>query len=157
MPAVMTSSKTKRRRHAAKAVGATGVCAVGLLLTLLIQTPLAASPDLRPPARAGEVNLRLDGATAVRLLAEEQTEDTEKPKSDEMKITVTKAGPNDPKPAAAASGEKDSLAFLKDWPFWVIVGGVIVGGIATYMIIRNSNQKPGCDTNMFDGGCHGAQ
>jgi hypothetical protein len=137
---------------------------VGLLLTLLVQTPLRASPDLQPSARMGNVDLRsvdlrLDGATAGRLLAQSQESDNEKPKPeekpDDMKVTVTKGGADSSKKAAAPAASEDSFAFLKDWPFWVITGGVIIVGVATYMIVRNSNEKHSCPT-LDDAGCYGA-
>jgi hypothetical protein len=74
-------------------------------------------------------------------------------KPDEVKLTVTK-GNEAKKPPPPASG--DSFAFVKDWPFWVIVGGVVVASAATYMIVRNSNQPHSCLGDTFPGGCHGA-
>jgi len=139
---------------------ATG-CGVGLLLMLITATTAEASPDARAFA-PGALDLRLDGPTARRLLAESQEADTEKQKTDEdraesdkMKVTVTKVAPGEKGPAAPPSGEPDKLAFLKDWPFWVIVGGVVIAGVATYMIVQNSSSKHPCSA-MFDAGCFGA-
>jgi hypothetical protein len=143
--------------------------AVGLLATVLVAAPAWATPASGEPAAApsSNVNLRLDGRAAGRLLADsdsslegdkvsdDKTKADDKAggeKPDEMKLTVTKGGAAKPK----AAGSDDSLAFLKDWPFWAIVGGVIIVGAATFMIVENHNQKHPC-SSMYDAGCFGAK
>jgi hypothetical protein len=138
---------------------------------MLLATPAWASPALEAPASvpARAVNLRLDSRTAGRLLAESgsgassteddsggdksKTGDNAGEKSDEPKLTVTKADKAAKKPAADSG---DNLAFLKDWPFWAIVGGVVIAGAATYMIVQNHNQKHACSA-IYDAGCFGAK
>src|SRR3569623_2118494 len=73
-------------------------------------------------------------------------------KSDDMKLTVTRGDGQKKKPADSG----DSLAFLKDWPFWAIVGGVVLAGAATFMIVENHNQKHACGA-VYDGCCFGAK
>src|SRR3569623_1141416 len=73
-------------------------------------------------------------------------------KSDEVKLTVTRGDGQKKKPADSG----DSLAFLKDWPFWAIVGGVVLAGAATFMIVENHNQKHACGA-VYDGCCFGAK
>jgi hypothetical protein len=114
-----------------------------------------ASPEVHPPAGAAGVNLRLDRAGATRVMAElggGQASDTEKPKSMDEKAT-------EPAPGSASAVKKeapppDPYGFLKDWPFWVIVGGVVIAGAATYMLLRNSNEQGPC-APQFSGGCFG--
>ena len=156
---------------AGRAVGfpRAGAVAAGLLTLFIAQASASATPgsiDLPSASSSAgaKVNLGLDNRTAGRLLADAKAggglaADDETPKAmdtkpDEIKLTVTK-GSEIKKPAPApASG--DSFAFVKDWPFWVIVGGVVVAGAATYMIVRNGNQPHSCLADTFPGGCHGA-
>jgi hypothetical protein len=109
-------------------------------------------------------NLRLDGRAAGRMLADAKETDPSVPateddkgkppeKSDEIKMTVTKG------PAGAtqqkAPGSDDTFAFMKDWPFWAAVGGVVIVGAAIFMINRNSNQNHSCSA-VYSAGCFGA-
>jgi hypothetical protein len=132
---------------------------VGLLLVPLSQHPVMASPNLHPLEQpAGQLNLRLEPASAKRVLADlsgaAQEDDREKPKSmDEQAVPP-------PAPGSAAAVKKappppdDPFAIVKDWPFWVIVGGVVVVGVAGYMLLRNSNQEGPC-APAFAAGCYG--
>jgi hypothetical protein len=113
-------------------------------------------------------DLRLDGRVAGRLLADAKEttesdpsapateEDKGKPgeKSDEIKMTVSKGPATGPK--KGASGSDDTFAFVKDWPFWAAVGGVIIVGAAVFMINRNSNQDHTCP-GVYNAGCFGAK
>ena len=110
-------------------------------------------------------NLRLDGRAAGRLLADAKEADPSAPateddkgkppeKSDEIKMTVTK-GPAGAGPKQAA-GSDDTFAFLKDWPFWAAVGGVVIVGAAVFLINRNSNQEHSCSAT-YNAGCFGAK
>ena len=144
----------------AGAIG-TGVLALFIAQASAWTTPGAIDVQAASTSAGSKVNLGLDSRTAGRLLADakEGAADEETPKAmdtkpDEMKLTVTK-GSEAKKPVAAESG-KDSFAFVKDWPFWVIVGGVVVASAATYMIVRNNNQPHACLADTFTGGCHGA-
>jgi hypothetical protein len=144
-----------------------GAVAIGLLALFIAQAPVWASPGVFEPLSGGtgsKVNLGLDSRMAGRLLADSKglegggAADTETPKAmdkpDEVKLTVTK-GSDIKRPAEPE--KKDSFAFVKDWPFWVIVGGVVVAGAATYMIVRNSNQPHACLADTFNAGCFGAK
>ncbi|HEX2657837.1 MAG TPA: hypothetical protein VHU40_06180 [Polyangia bacterium] len=142
-----------------------GAVATGLLALFVAQASASATPGavdaFTASPSAGQVNLGLDSRTAGRLLADARggASDDESPKAmdtkpDEMKLTVTKG--NDIKKPAATDSSGDKFAFVKDWPFWVIVGGVVVAGAATYMIVRNNNQGHSCLADTFTGGCHGA-
>ena len=135
-----------------------GPCVLGLLLVPLGQHPAGASPSDISTARArnGAVNLGLNLGSATRVMAElsgaAQESDHEKPKSmDEQ------AAPTQPPPTAAAAAKKaapppEPFAFVKDWPFWVIVGGVVIAGVGGYMLLHNSNQKAPC-APQFTAGC----
>jgi hypothetical protein len=148
--------------------GTAALGALGLATLLIAQTPALASPGVFEPLSAPsgtKLNLGLDSRAAGRLLAESKPEgaggvtDDEKPKSpeksDEVKLTVLKG--SDAKRPAEPSSSGDSFAFVKDWPFWVIVGGVVVAGAATYMIVRNSNQGHACLADTYNAGCFGAK
>lgn len=175
--AVMTTSSkrdprvwTRRRRPLGRKQAAPSVT-VGLLAAVFFATPAWASPGSESPANpaVGGVNLRLDSRTARRLLAETgsgaspngdaagsdktRADETAGEKTDEPKLTVTTADKAAKKPSP---GSEDSLAFLKDWPFWAIVGGVVIVGAATYMIVQNHNQKHACSA-IYDAGCFGAK
>ena len=152
-------------RRGASSFPAAGALAGGLLAVLVAQGSAWASPGAFEPlstatGAGSNLNLGLDGRTAGRLLADARASDDETPKAmdkpDDVKLTVLKG--DDAKRASAPPdpGKKDSFAFVKDWPFWVIVGGVIVAGAATYMLVQNSNQKHTCLLDTFSGGCHGA-
>ena len=117
------------------------------------------------PALDRTVELRLDGRTAGRLLAETKESDAsgggDKAKADEtpgekgddgVKTTVTKGAP----PASKSTGSEDTFAFVKDWPFWAIVGGVVIVGASVYMINRNSSQDRACP-GVYNAGCFGAK
>jgi len=137
----------------------------GLLVALLAAAPAHATPADATAAKPA-VNLRLDGRVAGRLLAASDTDSLEggektgdakegaegAGKSDDMKLTVTRGDGQKKKPADSG----DSLAFLKDWPFWAIVGGVVLAGAATFMIVENHNQKHACGA-VYDAGCFGAK
>ena len=123
--------------------------------------PGAAAPSTGAPG----VNLRLDGRAAGRLLAEAKESDAsggdDKSKPDDkagdkgddgVKMTVTKGAP----PAAKSTGSDDTFAFVKDWPFWAIVGGVVIIGASVYMINRNSSQDRSCP-GVYNAGCFGAK
>lgn len=149
-----------------------GAAITGALLVALA----GAGPALANPAAGGPVaaaaafapsgpNLRLDGRAAGRMLADAKDADPAAPateddkgkppeKSDEIKMTVTKgpAGAG-PKPA---TGSDDTFAFVKDWPFWAAVGGVVIVGAAIFMINRNSNQEHSCSAT-YNAGCFGAK
>ena len=140
----------------------------GLLVALLAAAPAWATPAAVAPSVARPVNLRLDGSAAGRSLAAADSDSSltgdEKPsddaaakgegagKSDELKLTVSRSDGQKKKPADSG----DSLAFLKDWPFWAIVGGVVLAGAATFMIVENHNQKHACGA-VYDAGCFGAK
>lgn len=143
-----------------------GAVATGLLALFVAQAAASANPRavdaVSASPSAGQVNLGLDSRTAGRLLADARggAADEESPKAmdtkpDEMKLTVTKG--TDVKKPAASESNGDSFAFVKDWPFWVIVGGVVVASAATYMIVRNSNTAHSCLADTFPGGCYGAK
>jgi hypothetical protein len=137
----------------------------GLFLALFTTTPVWATPAEATAAPA--LNLRLDGRTAGRLLAASDSDPGSEggdsasadkaaggggEKSDDVKLTVTRGDGQKKKPADSG----DSLAFLKDWPFWAIVGGVVLAGAATFMIVENHNQKHACGA-VYDAGCFGAK
>jgi hypothetical protein len=131
---------------------------LALLLVPVGRHVAVASPDLHPPARSNPVNLHLDldNTAATRVLAQEgaaQESDTDAPK------TVEPKKPVDPNTAGVKkeAPPEDRFAMVKDWPFWVIVGGVIIVGAAGYMLLRNSNQETPCDTGKFMAGCFGAR
>jgi hypothetical protein len=136
---------------------------LGMLLAPIGQRVAMASPELHPPARTTSVGLHLDldNAAATRVLAQgsavpegaAQESDADAPK------TVEPKKPVDPNTAAAKKEKppEDPLAMLKDWPFWVIVGGVLVAGAGTYMLLRNSNEGTPCDERAFNAGCFGAR
>ena len=142
----------------------------GLLVALLAPAPAWATPaeSASSASAAPALNLRLDGRAAGRLLAASDSDSLEggadkssdakaeggegAGKSDELKLTVTRG--DGQKKKQADSG--DSLAFLKDWPFWAIVGGVVLAGAATFMIVENHNQKHACGA-VYDAGCFGAK
>jgi len=136
------------------------ILTAGSVALLTLGTPAApalAAPALGTLSRTTEVNLRIDPSTATRVLAAEegaaQEPDTEKPKAMDDQAAATSARAAGPvKPAEP----EDKLAFLKDWPFWVIVGGVVVAGAATYMLVRNANDTPPCGAR-YTAGCFGAR
>lgn len=153
-------SEFGRRLATVRSVAVVGACVLGLLLVPLGRHPAVAStpPELgsQPRGRAAAVTLRLTPGAATRVLAElsgaAQESDAEKPKSMEEQTA--------PPPVAAGSAARakkeavppDQFAFLKDWPFWVIVGGVVVAGVGGYMLLRNSNQTAPC-APQFTAGC----
>jgi hypothetical protein len=163
-----TSSKREPQGWTRRRLPQNWIVTAGLLTAMSVAVPAWANPaaeDAVAASGSGAVNLHLDGRTAGRLLAAGDSEaspegdkisdDKDKPaeKSDEIKLTVTKGAQVKKQPAA---GSDDSLAFLKDWPFWAIVGGVVLAGAATFMIVENHNQKHACNA-MYDGGCFGAK
>lgn len=147
----MTPSRPQRKRLAV----VIGPCILALFLAPIVERPAVASPsvDVGTPEHAA-VNLRLTQRSAVRVIADlsgaAQEPDAEKPKSmEEQAALKAKAS------AAAAKKEPpppDPFAILKDWPFWVIVGGVVIAGVGGYMLLRNSNEKAPCDAR-FTAGC----
>ena len=133
-----------------------GPCILGLFLAPIVARPAAASPSVEvgAPDRTAAVNLRLTQKSAVRVMADlsgaAQEPDAEKPKSMEEQAALKSK-------AQAAAAKKappppDPFAIVKDWPFWVIVGGVIIAGVGGYMLLRNSNEKAPCDAR-FTAGC----
>ena len=134
------------------------VVAGALVLTMTaISAPAFAKPTL---------DLRLDDHAAGRLLAaspetgnatgdekakSDGTGDAKSEKSDEVKLTLSKGTPKPEK-----TGSDDTFAFVKDWPFWAIVGGVVVVGASVYMINRNNSQDTGCPV-VYNAGCFGAK
>jgi hypothetical protein len=141
-----------------------GPCVLGLLLVPL-GTREALGEALRSNASEGRprspetpsavLNLRLNQSGATRVLAElggaAQEEDKEKPRSMDAPAPLPKSARN----AAAVKKEApppDRFAFVKDWPFWVIVGGVVLAGVGGYMLLRNSNDKAPC-APQFNAGC----
>jgi hypothetical protein len=132
---------------------------LGLLLVPVGQRIAMASPELHPPTRPNAVNLHLelDNASATRVLAQEGTGAAQESDADAPK-TVEPKKPVDPNTAAMKKEKppEDPFAMVKDWPFWVIVGGVLVGGAVTYMLLRNSNETPPCG-DAFNAGCFGAR
>lgn len=164
----------RRRSPRTKSMGrrTLGLTATAALLAaMLASAPAWATPAQAPSSTAPgtpAVNLRLDGRAAGRLLAASDSDSLEgggdkapdakaeggenAGKSDDMKLTVTRGDGQKKKPADSG----DSLAFLKDWPFWAIVGGVVLAGAATFMIVENHNQKHACGA-VYDGGCFGAK
>jgi hypothetical protein len=149
----MTSPRPKNRRLAV----VVALCVVGLILVPMARTQALASPNLRPPPRSSAVDLRLDQTTATRVLADlegaAQANDAEKPRSMDAPA-VTKRSAH---PPVAAPPPQDKFAFLKDWPFWVIVGGVVLAGVGGFVLWNNSNQKPACDMTTFALGCRGSR
>jgi hypothetical protein len=145
----------------------TGLVAAGCILALLVAfTPRLA---MAAPARQGNttvraINLHLDAEAARVALAESgaaQEADSEKPRSMDTPAPpatatdgtgATSSVAAQPRPA----GKPDKFGFVKEWPFWVIVGGVLIAGIATYMIVRNSNTEAPC-ADRFNGGCWGSR
>jgi len=140
-----------------------GACVVGMLslpLSPAMASPMGATAN---PPRAGQVNLGIDSSTAARVLrpsatrvvaAEEgasQEADTEKPKAMDDQAATAKA-----KSAPKAAEPEDPYAFLKDWPFWVIVGGAVIAGAATYMLVKNANDVAPCGAR-YTSGCFGAR
>jgi uncharacterized membrane protein len=128
---------------------------LALFLAPILERPAGASPSVEfgTPERA-TVNLRLTQRSAVRVMADlsgaAQESDAEKPKSMEEQAALKAK-------ASAAAAKKpppppDPFAILKDWPFWVIVGGVVIAGVGGYMLLRNSNDKAPCDAR-FNAGC----
>jgi hypothetical protein len=139
------------------------VGAAPALATPSVEAAGARSSDA--PALDRRVDLRLDGRAAGRLLADTKEADgtggDDKSKADEkpgdkgddgVKMTVTKGAP----PAAKPTGSEDTFAFVKDWPFWAIVGGVVIVGASVYMINRNSSQDRSCPS-VYNAGCFGAK
>jgi hypothetical protein len=122
-----------------------------------IQDPGGAGAVRRPGL--GTLDLSLRAESARLALAGEgaaQESDTEKPKAiDEPRVTVTKGDGSAAAPAQQQTrGDPNKFKFLKEWPFWVIVGGVVIAGIATVMIVRNANQEAPCNPS-FTSGCFG--
>lgn len=123
---------------------------------LVLATPkvVLASPWVGVGAAPGPVNLRMDASTATRILAIEegasQENDSEKPK------TMADQGAPKPTGKAVEPAPESKFAFVKDWPFWVIVGGVVVAGVATYMLVKNANDTPPCGAR-YTAGCFGAK
>jgi hypothetical protein len=152
----MTPSLPLRKRLAI----VIGPCVLSLLLVPLGQHAVFASPELTPPTRPAAVNLRLDGARATRVLADlsgaAQEDDPDKPRSMEEQANAPsrKAAPGTSAAVKKEAPPPDSFAFVKDWPFWVIVGGVLVAGVAGFVLLRNSNQDGPC-APQFNAGCFG--
>jgi hypothetical protein len=144
---------TKPKRETRWFVPTTAVCAVGLVALSMTPAAALASSGMGTAVPPAQVNLHIEPSAAGRILAVEegasQEADTEKPKSmnDQAAPRAVVAKPVQP--------PEDKLAFLKDWPFWVIVGGVIVAGAATYMLVKNANDVPPCGAR-YTQGCFGA-
>jgi len=149
----MTQSRPRRRWF----VSSLAACSIVCLALSTSADPALASPALGPLSRPAEVNLRIDPSAATRVLAADegasQEPDAEKPKAmdDQASAAAAKAaGPKKPE------APEDKFAFAKDWPFWVIVGGVVVAGAATFMLVRNANDTPPCGAR-YTAGCFGAR
>lgn len=161
MRPVMTSSKPQVWVR----VVVVAACAVGVALAPFAQGRAYASPPAGPDrtdptsvSRAVDLRLGWDGARRVAMadVGEEgaaQEGDAEKPR--DMHTSSTQPPPQ---PAATTATKapppNDPYAFLKDWPFWVIAGGVVIAGVAGYMIYANANQESPCSPR-FDQGCFG--
>lgn len=134
----------------------TAACLVAVLVFATTPRVVLASPWLGagPAPAPAPLNLRVDPSAARRILAVDegasQENDTEKPKAMEDQAAPKPTG----KPVAAAPESK--FAFVKDWPFWVIVGGVVVASVATYMLVKNANDTPPCGAR-YTAGCFGAR
>lgn len=145
---------TQPKRGTRWFVPTTVVCVVGLVVLSMPPKAALASPGLGALARPAQVNLHIEPSAAGRILAIEegasQEADTEKPKSMNDQAA--------PRAAVAKPVEQpeDKLAFLKDWPFWVIVGGAVVAGVATYMLVKNANEVSPCGAR-YNSGCFGAR
>jgi len=138
---------------------------VGVLSVALVQRPVLATSDVQPAGRSSAVNLNLDRAAATRVMADlsggtptgaAQEEDKEKPRSMDEQSTMEPGKKAAPTVKKEAPPPEDKMAFVKDWPFWVIVGGVVIAGAAGYMLLRNSNQESPC-APQFHGNCFGAR
>jgi len=137
-----------------------GPCVLGLFLVPLGTRVALGSNTSEGSPRSTEaapavLNLRLNQSGATRVLAElggaSQEEDKEKPRSMDAPAPPPKSARN----AAAVKKEApppDRFAFVKDWPFWVIVGGVVLAGVGGYMLLHNSNDKAPC-APQFNAGC----
>jgi hypothetical protein len=136
---------------------AVALCAVG---ATAFATPTGSAPGSLAASPASP-NLGLDARSAVRLLAEADGKASEAPaddakpadKSSETKLTGTKGGDA---PKQAAAGQNDTFAVVKDWPFWAIVGSVIIVGASVYMIDGKGNQEHSCP-GVYNAGCFGAK
>lgn len=159
----MTPPSRPRRKRLAVVNLVIAPVVAGLLLLPIVQRPALASPTLQPPGRPSTVNfhLNLDNASATRALAQEGAapEGAAQESDGDMPKTVQPKKEADSGNAAAIKKEKapeDPFAFVKDWPFWVIVGGVVLVGAAGYMLLRNSNDTGPCNA-AFDAGCFGVR
>jgi uncharacterized membrane protein len=141
-------------------VSSLAACSIACLALSTSANPALASPALGALSRTAEVNLRIDPSAATRVLAADegasQEPDAEKPKAMDDQASAAAAKAAGPKKAGAAEAPEDKFAFAKDWPFWVIVGGVVVAGAATFMLVRNANDTPPCGAR-YTAGCFGAR
>lgn len=138
---------------------------VGLLTVSLVERPVLATPDLQGAGRVNAINLNLDHAAATRVMADlsqgtpsgaAQEADTEKPRSMEEQEKLEPGKKPAPTAVKKEAPPPDTFAFVHDWPFWVIVGGVVIAAAAGYMLLRNSNQESPC-APQFSGNCLGAR
>ena len=120
----------------------------------VLATPLSPIEAHRGPAPAAE--LHLSESAAARIALGDQEGDTEKPKamktsSDEA--TEAAARQNQTRKQATPDSTWD---FLKDWPFWVIVGGVAVVAVGSIIIYKNTRPDDSCPA-LDTAGCYGGK
>jgi uncharacterized membrane protein len=141
-------------------VSSLAACSIACLALSTSANPALGSPALGALSRTAEVNLRIDPSAATRVLAADegasQEPDSEKPKAMDDQASAAAAKAAGPKKPGAPEAPEDKFAFAKDWPFWVIVGGVVVAGAATFMLVRNANDTPPCGAR-YTAGCFGAR
>jgi hypothetical protein len=132
----------------------TAACLVAVLVFATTPKMVFASPWAGGGTAPALVNLRVDPSAARRILAADegasQENDTEKPKAMEDQAAPKATG------KVAEPPPESKFAFVKDWPFWVIVGGVVVASVATYMLVKNANDTPPCGAR-YTAGCFGAR
>jgi hypothetical protein len=137
-----------------------GICAAGLILAPIASTPALASSTVTPGSQPAAVNLRIDGATATRVLSQAegaaQEADPDQPKPMEEQAVTGPRHPVVKVKKAVPPPPPNHFAFLKDWPFWVIVGGVVVAGVGGLVLLHNSNKESPCGV-QFTSGCFGSR
>lgn len=131
---------------------------VGVVL-LPLRAQVLATPlgPLEGRAPASSAELHLSESAAARIALGDQEGDTEKPKA--MKTSNDEAAEaaarqNQPRKQAAEPGS--TWDFLKDWPFWVIVGGVAVVAVGSIVIYKNTRPDDSCPA-LDTAGCYGGK
>src|SRR3954452_1523893 len=112
-----------------------GLVVAGVVLLPLRAQVYASPGNAEHPVTASSVDLHLAPNAAARIAMQEG--DTEKPHS--MKTAEDEPAPSTvvaPKKTAAAG---DTFGFVKEWPFWAIVGGVLVATVGVVVIYKNSH------------------